>query len=360
MLWIKRNLGFVVGGAVALALMGFAGWFLYSQLRESRGVSEQLEQKLIELRSLYSRKPFPNTNNIALAREQQKVVAKHQEEARRFFMPTGFERTIGPNDDEAFKNLLETTIHELHQSAKNHRVRVPTNRFSFSFEAQRTKARFASGSIPTLTTQLADIKAICAILFEARVNSLDGVRRVPVPNSDDQGSTAVASDYITYLDFRTNKVGVITPYEFTFRSFSGELASALTGFLESKHGFIVKGVLVEPAPAADFTRQAPRIIIQTSDQIQQQQSRSAEDIMAERYGIPRGGRERDLLRDRYGIGGDYTPPTTPTQPLPQVYRRSPPRAPTGPVTVLKESPLKITLLVEVIRMEEPAAEPAGG
>ncbi|HVR37359.1 MAG TPA: Amuc_1100 family pilus-like protein [Methylomirabilota bacterium] len=358
MLWIKRNLGFVVGGAVALALMGFAGWFLYSQLRESRGVSDQLEQKLTELRSLYNRRPFPNTNNIALAREQQKVIAKHEEEARRFFMPTGFEQTIGPNDDEAFKNLLETTIYELHQSAKTHRVRVPANRFSFSFEAQRTKARFASGSIPTLTTQLADVKAICAILFDARVNSLDGVRRVPVPNSDDQGSTAVASDYITYLDFRTNKVGVITPYEFTFRAFSGELADALTGFLESKHGFIVKGVLVEPAPAADFTRPALRIIYESSDQIQRQ-TRSAEDVMAERYGISRGGREREV-RDRYGIGGDYTPPTTPTQPPPQVYRRPPQRVPTGPVTVLKESPLKITLLVEVIRMDETAAEPAGG
>jgi hypothetical protein len=357
MLWIKRNLGFVVGGAVALALMGFAGWFLYSQLRESRGVSEQLEQKLTELRSLYNRRPFPNTNNIALAREQQGVIGKHQEEARRFFTPTGFEQKIGPNDDEAFKNLLETTIYELHQSAKSHRVRVPTNRFSFSFEAQRTKARFAAGSIPTLTTQLADVKAICAILFEARVNSLDGVRRVPAPNSDDQGSTAVASDYITYLDVRTNLVGVITPYEFTFRSFSGELAAALTGFQESKHGFIVKGVMVEPAPATSHTRQAPRIIYQSTEQIQSQQTQSTEDMLADRYGIPRGGRERNALRDRYGIGDQ---PSTPTQPLPQVYRRPLPRTPTGPVTVLKENPLKITLLVEVIRMNETATEPAGG
>jgi hypothetical protein len=30
------------------------------------------------------------------------------------------------------------------------------------------------------------------------------------------------------------------------------------------------------------------------------------------------------------------------------------------VTVLKENPLKITLLVEVIRMNETATEPAGG
>ena len=31
MSWIKRNLFFVIGSVVALALMGLAGWFLYTK-----------------------------------------------------------------------------------------------------------------------------------------------------------------------------------------------------------------------------------------------------------------------------------------------------------------------------------------
>ncbi len=48
----------------------------------------------------------------------------------------------------------------------------------------------------------------------------------------------------------TNNLAVLTPYVVTFRGFSAELASVLAGFAASPHGFIVKGINVQPAGAA--------------------------------------------------------------------------------------------------------------
>ena len=42
---------------------------------------------------------------------------------------------------------------------------------------------------------------------------------------------------------------MLVPYEISFRCFSSELAAVLDGFRQSPHGFIVKTVRVEAAPA---------------------------------------------------------------------------------------------------------------
>ena len=53
--------------------------------------------------------------------------------------------------------------------------------------------KFAPGSLGALAQQLGEVKALCEILFAAKINSLDGIRRVPV-SPDDAGGTQ--ADYL--------------------------------------------------------------------------------------------------------------------------------------------------------------------
>jgi predicted negative regulator of RcsB-dependent stress response len=72
--WIKRNLYFLVGGVVALALMGMAGWFLYSKWRLNSETWDRLNQDYSELGTLNSASPHPGSgkvDNIKLAKEQE-------------------------------------------------------------------------------------------------------------------------------------------------------------------------------------------------------------------------------------------------------------------------------------------------
>ena len=43
--WIKRNLYFVVGTLIALALLGGAGWYFYSALKANAEVLDKLHEQ---------------------------------------------------------------------------------------------------------------------------------------------------------------------------------------------------------------------------------------------------------------------------------------------------------------------------
>ncbi len=90
------------------------------------------------------------------------------------------------------------------------------------------------------------MKTISEVLFAARVNSLDGVQRIRVSNDDASGPQA---DYLNDQSL-TNNLAVMTPYAVTFRSFTPEIAEVLAGFASSPHGFIIKGINVQPAGSA--------------------------------------------------------------------------------------------------------------
>ena len=89
-------------------------------------------------------------------------------------------------------------------------------KYNFSFEAQRSLVKFAPGSLGALAAQFGEVKTISEVLFAAHVNSLDGIQRVRVSDDDASGPQA---DYFDDHSV-TNNLAVLTPYQITFRSFS--------------------------------------------------------------------------------------------------------------------------------------------
>ncbi len=246
--WIKRNLLFSIAGIVALLLLGGAGFYDYKSWSHNSDAFDRLNTIYDTLQQLGGQKPAPGNgkiDNIKTAKEQEAVVSEWIAQTGGFFKPISPVPDSPDVTSEAFAAALRRMIDQLQHEADNASVLLPP-KYGFSFEAQRSIVRFAPGSLPSLSVQLGEVKAISEVLFASRVNSLDGIQRIRVSDDDAAGPQ---SDYITDVSV-TNNLAVLTPYVLTFRGFSAELASVLAGFAASPHGFVVKGINVQPAGAS--------------------------------------------------------------------------------------------------------------
>ena len=358
--WIKRNLYFLVGGVVALALMGMVGWFLYSKWALNNETWDKLNQDYSELGTLNNEKPHPGNakvDNIKLAKQQEAALRDLITKTKARF------ETIPPIPamtniaDRDFSAALNRELAQLQKDATNSSVIIPP-KYSFSFEVQRPKLTFAAGSLYPLSVQLGEVRAICDVLFKAKVNSLDNIRRERVGNDDASGQLT------DYLDKKsvTNELAVVTPYEVTFRCFTPELGAVLTGFANSSNGLVIKGINVEaaPQPVVEETQPvlAPVYVTPVTPDAggESRSSASAAAAFQQRYGIRPGGGGRGV--------GRANPTPQPQQPT---YAAPVAVAPTtqgkgGLQTVLNEKQLKVTLTISVVKLgsrkSAPPAEPA--
>jgi len=343
MAWIKRNLFFVIGAVVALALIGFAGFYNFSGWKHNADESEKLKASYEELKRLNSLNPHPGlgkVDNIKLAREQQKEIRDFLGKANR-----RFER-IPPIPDstkvssEEYASALRSTIDQLLRDAANNGVTVaesgaPDKKFTFSFSVQSQRVQFAPGSLEPLAVQLGEVRLICDVLNRAKVNSLDNLRRERVSADDQSGPQ---TDYLE-AHSQTNDLAVLSPYEVTYRCFSPELATVLAGFANSPHGIVVKSINVEPA-AAMSTLEQPQLAAVTY------YAPPPVPSPLPNYG---GEGAAEAFQRRYGLGGkDRYMPAAPPQP---VYAPQPtaPVAKAGPKVVLDERQLKVVMLIQIVK-----------
>jgi hypothetical protein len=239
MLWIKRNLFLAVSGLAAAILIALGGFYLFSSWRKNSTVEGDLESSLATLTNLYNADPFPHPTNVTLVRDYVKLLKSKNAALQPLFTPAPAARVSGLQ----FRSVLDKTLADLHRMAAQANIELPRTNYAFSFDAIRHKASFAPESFPLMPQQLADIQAICAILFEARVRPLINVRRARVSTDDTQAT----SDYHSLL-IETNPLtgALVSPYEFEFQCMSEGLATVLQKLAESPEGFIVRSVRTEP------------------------------------------------------------------------------------------------------------------
>jgi hypothetical protein len=242
MLWIKRNLFLAVGGFVAVLLLAGGAFYFISAQQRNKAIEEQLEANKAELNRLQGQSPFPSAKNIEIAKVEADKLRKAVGDLHRFFAPVPVEKVTGSIE---LRRSLDRTLAEIQQMAAGTKTTLPSTAYAFSFETQKPKTSFQEGTFPAIPEQLAEVKALCRILFDAHVNPLYNVRRARVSRDDEQSSSL--SDYIN-LKVETNAVTrtVTSPYEVTFGGLSAEVAAVLDGLAASPHGFIVKSVHVEP------------------------------------------------------------------------------------------------------------------
>jgi hypothetical protein len=354
--WIKRNLYFLIGSLVALALMGLAGWYLYSKWQLNNDILGKLDEQYSKLKLLNEQKPHPGSgtvDNVQAAKEQRQELLAFIQKARQYFQncPPIPVPESGKLTSQEFSSALDRTIDQMQHEAAQASVALPPkdskgNTYSFSFAAQRESLAYAPGSLDPLSVQLGEIKSICSILFQAKINSLDYVRRERVSEDDLKGPQ---TDYLPGRSM-TNELAVLSPYEVSFHCFSTELAAVLGGFASSPFGLVVKAINVEPAPAAAVAGELAA-------------APAAASVFPQPYSpapTPRAPEPRmspeAAFATRYGRGPGMTPyrPPAPAQytpPVAPVARTSVKRG--GLPLVLDEKLLKVTLALDVVKLISP-------
>src|ERR1700722_16323480 len=176
--WIKRNLFFTVGGIVALLLLGAAGFYNFKSWRHNSDAWQRLQGAYTDLQGYYNQDPTPSDENIAAAQNQEQELRGWISQAQAHFVPVP--PVPNPPDGvvttEAFAGSLRKTIHDMQQEAADANVELPPD-YSFSFAAERNLVTFTPGSLNPLAAHLGEVKALCEILFAAKINALDGVQR---------------------------------------------------------------------------------------------------------------------------------------------------------------------------------------
>ncbi|HAV62939.1 MAG TPA: hypothetical protein DCY13_11310 [Verrucomicrobiales bacterium] len=373
--WIKKNTAFVASCAVALVAIAASAYYLFVQMGKYEEVGTRLDGVVGRVNGFVQKRPHPghgDVDNIAVVRQDIARLDDFKSELTKTFKST----PLGEETEQAFKSELAAIMAYIEKEGGRTGLTVPTN-FNLSFTAQKVGFRFASNSLGPLTMQLADLREITRILVDARVNSIEAYRRVAV-SSDDSGEWAVPNEYITNLKIATNDFtgAIIHPYEVVFRCFSGELGNVLEGISHSPYSLILKTIGVEPAevrglkPAIRSSRSlyegmpgfggVPSMYgTDPSGGPGARYGGRDDGGMSARYGGGAGGARGDTgMTSRYGGGAGASRTRTPvpavTTTVPLMPTREAPR-PTGPETLLKDEPLRVTLGFAVVRMPETSA-----
>jgi hypothetical protein len=326
MAWIKRNLFFVIGAAVGLILTGYCSYLLYKSLGDNAGVSDDYKTTLSSLQDLQQKSPYPSKENVQAAKADRDRVHKFLADFTKRFEP--FPAPV-LTDEKGFQAYLDDTLVRFRSQAQDAGVLLPED-FEFAFGGLAGKLTYPPENIGPWMQQMEEIGSILNVLYQAKINALLALGRVPV-SPDDTGSGLASAPV-------TNQWGVVTPYQITFRGFSAEIGAVLEGFARSSHCFIVRSLVINP----DTTVQP-----MTEETAQPQGAVN----WAPQYRSP----APTPRFDRYGPGDRHGPPNF-TRQAPRyvqspVYSYAAPAAPAGPVTILSENPLSVTITVDVIKLK---------
>jgi hypothetical protein len=378
--WIKKNLTLVLGGLVGLVLLGGSVFFLFAQSTRESTVNAALEEKRAEWNRLNSLNPYPDEKNIKAVRDEAARVEKLTSALRESIKSSAVQPVT---DTFSLKLLIETTISDLKKEAEAAGVHVP-DRYAFTFQKLREMPQFESNGIPKLAEQVAQISLLCRVLFDAKIHSLDQLRR-PAILKDEGGST----DYLTKKAVTNRNLIVRAPYDLSFRAFSSELAGVLRGFSSLQEVVAIKTINIEPTtlPAQGPVQGQPTMFMppQTSpmpggpgggmdaalrsryglgpstrsDAESGGGAMGMDPALRSRYGLgPGGGTSGEAaMRSRYGVGGGAAGAPPPSLSTPMMGGTPAPAAPSGPSVVLDEKPLRVILQLDFIK-PKPEPEPS--
>lgn len=374
MAWIQKNLMLVLGGLVGLVLLAGSAFFLYSQYSREGTINTALEEKRAEWNRLIGLNPFPDEKNIKAVKDDTAEVDKLSTELKARISPVSIPALP---DTLSLKLLIETTISDLRKEAEAAGVTLPQN-YAFTFQKLREMPQFESNAIPRIAEQVQEISILSRVLFDAKVHTVDTFKRCPILK--DEGNSP---DYLTKKSVTNNWV-VRSPYDFSFRAFSGELAEVLKGFAQLEHCIVIKTINVEPTslPQGDpAQRMLPMPVspAMANPALSQGAGRPGgmDPALAARYGLAPGGAKGEAggaggmseeMKSRYGLGnpgmdamrsryGGVAPGGGAMSGGAQAFSAQPgavaspgiPSASSSPSVVLEEKPLRIIMQIDFVK-----------
>lgn len=323
MLWIKRNLFFVISAVVGLLLTGYCAYLLFGAMHDNASAAADYDQAKNQLIALQQRNPVPSVDNIDAVKSDETLASNFLADFKKRFVPFP---PPPPEDAKGFGSYLDNTLVRFRMGASNAGVQLPAPDYAFAFSSLIGQLTPHTADIAPWMQQLEEIGAILDILYAAKINSLESLSRAPV-SADDGGP-----DLLVNVP-APGPWWTVTPYKISFRGFSEELAGVLEGFARSSNCFIIKTIdVMEDRSANQSSSSAP-----TQPTIMDQRGGMTlrpQFTPPAFYNNPRGGR------------GIVSPPaTTATAATASSVAVGPPQ------TILSESPLVVTLTVDVVKLK---------
>jgi hypothetical protein len=242
--WVKRNLYFLISCVLALALLIGAGWYCYTGWQNNSDNLDKLTQAINELTQINNKQPGAGdgekVDNIKTARDEAGEAQKRAQELGKFLAAIPPIPNTNKIEDQALASSVREMIRQLRLAAVSKNVGLPPD-YAFSFSAQREKATYAGPSLIPLSKQLGEVSAICDVLFQSRILSLESLQRERTVDD----ANAAQTDYLDTTSV-TNNGTVITPYQITFHCFTPELANVLAGFANRPYGMVVTSLVIAP------------------------------------------------------------------------------------------------------------------
>lgn len=333
---------FLLSLVAGLVLTGYCGYLFSGDLKQNAVVNTEFQGYVTQYNALQKKPVYPSDEHIQQAKAELGQVTEFEDQVNKAFSPY----TPHPKEDEkGFSEYLENTIAELKTQATNASVALPDT-MAFGFTDQRGKLRYPLENIEPWMQQLTEIKALCNILFGAKINSLAMFRRVALSPTNDlilnPDDTFPASKVTTSAETKT-------PYKIEFRCFSRELAAVLDGLAQSGNCFIVKNIVVSPADVKSLGQNPPAAEPVASAPPPPPPPPTSRRPDAARVAPPSGGvltmDEILALRRARSAGGSGAPAparggTAPASAAP---------APAAPSTALQQHLLYITLSVDAVK-----------
>ncbi|MGA2029535.1 MAG: hypothetical protein ABSG87_05650 [Verrucomicrobiota bacterium] len=129
MAWIKRNIFFVIGAVIAVALLAAAGVYIFNNWQRNKTALDTLNETYSTLQQLNDQNPSPGNdkiNNVDAARDEEREVSKWVEQTGQHFqsitpIPNPGD---GPVTSEEFAAALRRTINQLQHEADGSRCNL--------------------------------------------------------------------------------------------------------------------------------------------------------------------------------------------------------------------------------------------
>lgn len=369
MTWVKRNLPFVIGAAVAVVLLGLAGFFLFTKYSEESQVAEELGGRTSRLQELVTQPVHPGTdkvNNIQATKDEQlRWQNEFLKPARQLFPVLS---TNAGADVSQLQLRIVSTVAELQRAATNSSVEIPPQ-FGFSFSAQQRTLRLDGSVADYLAIQLSDVRELAMMLFRSKIHKLISFQRVSVSTNETMDSGDFLPKSLAQITTNDTLGAVLFPYRMTFVSHSAEIARMMSEIARSEGGYTVKYVSVQPySPETEGEEGSGESPAGAGGEMARRYGGGMSPDLARRYGLG-GGMAPDLAR-RYGMGGGggryggsrygggryggrggMAPMPMPMSPLVTTNQPA-----TG--VFLKENQLQVSIMVEAVKLFPEGFKPA--
>lgn len=171
---LRKHMVLIVGGVVALVLLGVALFMLVRFQGAYQDVNRELKDSLQRLDRLYRRDPYPSDENVVMA--QSNLVVLHGYFTNLFASLKKDQVEPAKMEPAEFPLLLEKTIRKQMGRAAELGIALPP-RFAFGFDRYALGELPGEADVPRLVVQVKMIEELCQALFEAKISEVVSIQR---------------------------------------------------------------------------------------------------------------------------------------------------------------------------------------